>query len=156
MEFDDKGDGAEDSAFDGEGGPSRQGRVAGQVEGGACRPLGRRWGTHRRPLCLLVTMPPAPTISQELQALIKYIEINKAGDMDWFTIKPTNKEGTHWEGTCWYIHELVKYEFKFQVRGMGRAGPQMTHGPRVLGEQAAHCLWLWLSISMPVCYCQMF
>ena len=61
-------------------------------------------------------MPPAPTISQELQALIKYIEINKAGDMDWFTIKPTNKEGTHWEGTCWYIHELVKYEFKFQVR----------------------------------------
>ena len=40
--------------------------------------------------------------------------------MDWFTIKP-NKEGTRWEGRCWYIHELIKYEFDFQVRqGAGR------------------------------------
>ncbi|RMZ57457.1 hypothetical protein APUTEX25_004291, partial [Auxenochlorella protothecoides] len=54
------------------------------------------------------------TLTQEIQALIKYIEINKRGDLDWFTIKPTNKEGTHWQGKCWYIHELVKYEFNFQ------------------------------------------
>lgn len=54
-------------------------------------------------------------LKEELQALIKYIEINKSSDLDWFTIKPSNKEGTHWEGKCWYIHELIKYEFDFQV-----------------------------------------
>lgn len=64
-------------------------------------------------------LPLQPTPHpQELQALIKYIEINKRGDMDWFTIKPTNKEGTHWAGKCWYIHDLVKYEFDFQVRAL--------------------------------------
>lgn len=59
---------------------------------------------------------------QELQALIKYIEINKSTDLDWFTIKP-NKEGTHWEGKCWYIHEYVKYEFDFRVRATGATFP---------------------------------
>lgn len=58
-------------------------------------------------------------LSQELQALIKYIAINKSTDLDWFTIKPTNKEGTHWEGKCWYVHELIKYEFDFQVSENG-------------------------------------
>lgn len=53
-------------------------------------------------------------LKEELQALIKYIENNKATDMDWFTIKPSNKEGTRWEGRCWYVHELIKYEFGFQ------------------------------------------
>lgn len=51
---------------------------------------------------------------QELHALIKYIEIGKSTDSDWFTIKPSNKEGTHWKGTCWYVHELIKYQFDFQ------------------------------------------
>jgi ufm1-conjugating enzyme 1 len=50
---------------------------------------------------------------QELQALIKYIQINKSTDSDWFTIT-SNKEGTHWSGKCWYIHELIKYEFDFE------------------------------------------
>ena len=45
---------------------------------------------------------PLPSV-QELQALIKYIEINKAADLDWFTIKPSNKEGTHWSGKCWCV-----------------------------------------------------
>jgi ufm1-conjugating enzyme 1 len=53
-------------------------------------------------------------LKEELHALIKYIEIGKATDLDWFTIKPSNKEGTHWTGKCWYIHELIKYEFDFQ------------------------------------------
>ncbi|KAI7836103.1 hypothetical protein COHA_010005 [Chlorella ohadii] len=53
-------------------------------------------------------------LKEELQALIKYIEINKASDLDWFTIKPSNKEGTHWAGKCWYVHELIRYEFDFQ------------------------------------------
>lgn len=55
------------------------------------------------------------SVTQELQALIKYIEINKATDLDWFTIKPSGKDGTHWTGKCWYIHNLIKYEFDFQV-----------------------------------------
>ncbi len=57
-------------------------------------------------------------LPQELQALIKYIEISKAADLDWFTIRPSNKEGTHWTGKCWYIHDLIKYEFDFQVRAV--------------------------------------
>ena len=52
-------------------------------------------------------------IGQELQALIKYIQLNKASDSDWFTIT-SNKEGTHWSGKCWYVHELIKYEFDFE------------------------------------------
>ena len=50
---------------------------------------------------------------QELQALIKYIQQNKATDSDWFTIT-SNKEGTKWNGRCWYIHNLLKYEFAFE------------------------------------------
>lgn len=37
---------------------------------------------------------------QELQALIKYIQINKASDSDWFTIT-SSKDGLHWSGKCW-------------------------------------------------------
>jgi ufm1-conjugating enzyme 1 len=62
-------------------------------------------------------------LKEELQALIKYIEINKSSDLDWFTIKPSNKEGTHWQGKCWYIHELIKYEFDFQVRHIAKGRP---------------------------------
>lgn len=50
---------------------------------------------------------------QELQALIKYIQLNKATDSDWFTIT-SSKDGTTWEGKCWYIHNLHKYEFRFE------------------------------------------
>lgn len=50
---------------------------------------------------------------QEVQALIKYIQQNKATDSDWFTIT-SNKEGTKWNGKCWYIHSLLKYEFPFE------------------------------------------
>ncbi|EIE22389.1 DUF1782-domain-containing protein [Coccomyxa subellipsoidea C-169] len=52
-------------------------------------------------------------LREELQALIKYIQIKKSTDSDWFTIT-SNKEGTHWSGKCWYIHELIKYEFDFE------------------------------------------
>ena len=51
--------------------------------------------------------------AQELQALIKYIQINKGTDSDWFTIT-SNKDGTHWSGKCWYVYELIKYEFDFE------------------------------------------
>ena len=52
-------------------------------------------------------------LKSEYQALIKYIQNNKASGNDWFTIK-SNKTGTKWEGTCWYYYETVKYEFKLQ------------------------------------------
>jgi ufm1-conjugating enzyme 1 len=39
--------------------------------------------------------------------------MNKTTDQSWFNIK-SNKEGTKWFGTCWYVHELIKYEFKVQ------------------------------------------
>lgn len=52
-------------------------------------------------------------LKEELQALIKYIQQNKATDSDWFTIT-SNKEGTKWSGRCWYIHNLLKYEFSFE------------------------------------------
>lgn len=88
-------------------------------------------------------------LKEELQALIKYVEMNKAADMDWFTIKPSNREGTHWKGKCWYIHELIKYEFDFQVGPPTAAAWQaaMHINFRSLPAAAAaarHCLSLLL------------
>ena len=34
-------------------------------------------------------------------------------DNDWFRLE-SNKEGTRWFGRCWYIHELLKYEFELE------------------------------------------
>jgi len=51
-------------------------------------------------------------LKEELQALIKYIQLNKASDSDWFTIT-SNKEGTEWSGKCWYVHNLQRFEFDF-------------------------------------------
>ncbi|KAG2483046.1 hypothetical protein HYH03_018075 [Edaphochlamys debaryana] len=52
-------------------------------------------------------------LKQELHALITYIKMNKESDTDWFSIQP-NADGTHWTGKCWYVHDLIKYEFDFQ------------------------------------------
>lgn len=52
-------------------------------------------------------------LKEELAALIKYIQLNKSNDSDWFTINPS-KDGIHWTGKCWYVHNLLKYEFDFQ------------------------------------------
>jgi len=40
----------------------------------------------------------------------QYVQNNKEADNDWFRLE-SNKEGTRWFGKCWYIHELLKYEF---------------------------------------------
>jgi ufm1-conjugating enzyme 1 len=50
---------------------------------------------------------------QEIQALIKYIQMNKESDTDWFTIQPSDG-GKKWAGKCWYVHNYIKYEFDFQ------------------------------------------
>jgi len=49
-------------------------------------------------------------LKEEYQSLIKYVQSNKESDNDWFRLE-SNKEGTRWFGKCWYIHELLKYEF---------------------------------------------
>ena len=38
---------------------------------------------------------------------------NKDDDNDWFRLE-SNKEGTRWFGKCWYIYELLKYEFDIE------------------------------------------
>lgn len=41
---------------------------------------------------------------------LQYVQNNKTADNDWFRLE-SNKEGTRWFGKCWYIHDLLKYEF---------------------------------------------
>ena len=53
-------------------------------------------------------------LKEEYRALIKYIEINKNEDNDWVKVEATNKEQTKWKGKCWYIHNLVRYDFELQ------------------------------------------
>ena len=43
-------------------------------------------------------------------SILQYVQANKEQDNDWFRLE-SNKEGTRWFGKCWYIHELLKYEF---------------------------------------------
>uniref|UniRef100_A0A2P2HWK6 Ubiquitin-fold modifier-conjugating enzyme 1 n=1 Tax=Hirondellea gigas TaxID=1518452 RepID=A0A2P2HWK6_9CRUS len=49
-------------------------------------------------------------LKEEYHALIKYVEMNKSQDNDWFRLE-SNKEGTRWFGKCWYVQDLLKYEF---------------------------------------------
>jgi ufm1-conjugating enzyme 1 len=53
-------------------------------------------------------------LKEELSALIASVNKNKAEDNDWFKIAPQDKTGTQWKGTCWFVHEHVKYEFNLQ------------------------------------------
>ncbi len=53
-------------------------------------------------------------LGQELKSLIKYVEMCKLADTEWFRLQPENKTGTKWTGTCWYVHEMKKYEFKLE------------------------------------------
>uniref|UniRef100_A0A1B6CWL9 Ubiquitin-fold modifier-conjugating enzyme 1 n=1 Tax=Clastoptera arizonana TaxID=38151 RepID=A0A1B6CWL9_9HEMI len=52
-------------------------------------------------------------LKEEYQALIQYVQNNKASDNDWFRLE-SNKEGTRWFGKCWHIHNLLKYEFDIE------------------------------------------
>ncbi|KAI4389485.1 hypothetical protein MLD38_001707 [Melastoma candidum] len=53
-------------------------------------------------------------LKEEYRALIAYTQMNKSNDNDWFRISAANPEGTRWTGKCWYIHNLLKYEFDLQ------------------------------------------
>lgn len=70
---------------------------------------------QRIPLCATKAGPRdgaqwIQRLKEEFSALIKYVQYNKANDNDWFLIEH-NKTGTRWQGKCWYVHNLVKYEF---------------------------------------------
>ena len=52
-------------------------------------------------------------LKEEYLALIKYIEINKKEENDWFIIE-SDKDGLKWTGKCWSIYEMAKYEFAFE------------------------------------------
>ena len=51
-------------------------------------------------------------LKEEYQSLIRSVENN--ADTDWFQLE-SNKEGTRWFGKCWYIHDLLKYEFDIPI-----------------------------------------
>ncbi|KAG8493610.1 hypothetical protein CXB51_011748 [Gossypium anomalum] len=53
-------------------------------------------------------------LKEEYKALIAYTQMNKSNDNDWFRISSANPEGTRWIGKCWYVHNLLKYEFDLQ------------------------------------------
>ena len=53
-------------------------------------------------------------LKEEYKALIAYTGMNKSKDNDWFRISAANAEGTRWTGKCWYVHNLLKYEFDIQ------------------------------------------
>eukprot|EP00795_Rhopilema_esculentum_P016473 gene16473-7889_t len=52
-------------------------------------------------------------LKEEYQSLIKYVSNNKEQDNDWFRLE-SNKEGTRWWGKCWYMSNLLKYEFAIE------------------------------------------
>eukprot|EP01137_Pigoraptor_chileana_P028879 Opistho-2@13315 len=52
-------------------------------------------------------------LKEEYASLIKYVQNNKESDNDWFRLQ-SNKEGTKWFGKCWYVYNLLRYEFDVQ------------------------------------------
>eukprot|EP00127_Corallochytrium_limacisporum_P004017 Clim_evm66s156 gene=Clim_evmTU66s156 len=55
-------------------------------------------------------------LKEEYGALIKYIELNKARNNDWFNITST-EDGLNWSGKCWvyYNHQKYMVEFNFEI-----------------------------------------
>ena len=45
--------------------------------------------------------------------LLQYVQNNKEADNDWFRLE-SDKTGTKWFGKCWYVHNLLKYEFDLE------------------------------------------
>lgn len=84
--------------------------------------------------------PPKPKQKQELQALIQYVQQNKAADSDWFTIapEPGSTNGLAWAGKCWFVHNFLKHEFsfRFDVPATYPAAPPEIEIPELLGKTA--------------------
>lgn len=52
-------------------------------------------------------------LKEEYSALIEYIRKNQEEDNEWFLIEPDDS-GVQWRGKCWYIYDLLKYEFPLE------------------------------------------
>lgn len=46
-------------------------------------------------------------LKEEYNALITFINNNKASDSDWFRLE-SNADGTRWFGKCWHFHKMIK------------------------------------------------
>lgn len=44
--------------------------------------------------------------------LVQYIRSCKDDGNDWFTIAPS-QNGLNWQGKCWWVCNLLRYEFDF-------------------------------------------
>ena len=66
-------------------------------------------------------------LKEEYQALIRFVEQNKAADNDWFRLE-SNADGTRWTGTCWFIHELMRYEFRLEFDTPGDVSRHRARG----------------------------
>ena len=53
-------------------------------------------------------------LRQEYECLISYITKSQEEDNVWFNIEPDDT-GLVWRGRCWYIYELIRYEFDMIV-----------------------------------------
>ena len=53
----------------------------------------------------------AERLREELVALVGYVEDAAEDDKDWFDVQPVDEKGLKWEGSCWFLHEMKKYEF---------------------------------------------
>ncbi len=94
-------------------------------------------------------------LKEEYLALIQFVKQNKETDMDWFSIK-SNKEGTKWEGSCWYYCDNVKYEFgicfdipvtypatapEIKIPELDGKTVKMYHGGKICLTVHFHPLW---------------
>ncbi|KAE9458831.1 hypothetical protein C3L33_09274, partial [Rhododendron williamsianum] len=100
-------------------------------------------------------------LKEEYRSLIAYTSMNKSKDNDWFRIA-ANADGTRWTGKCWYVHNLLKYEFDLQFDiPMYRGGkicltvhfkPLWAKNCPRFGIAHALCLGLapWLAAEVPI------
>ena len=92
-------------------------------------------------------------LKEEYKSLIVYTQMNKSNDNDWFRISASNPEGTRWTGKCWYVHNLLKYEFdlQFDIPVTYPATAPELELPEIDGKTQKVCaLFFWLR-SVLVC-----
>eukprot|EP00352_Strombidinopsis_acuminata_P003043 CAMPEP_0176378294 /NCGR_PEP_ID=MMETSP0126-20121128/29513_1 /TAXON_ID=141414 ORGANISM="Strombidinopsis acuminatum, Strain SPMC142" /NCGR_SAMPLE_ID=MMETSP0126 /ASSEMBLY_ACC=CAM_ASM_000229 /LENGTH=88 /DNA_ID=CAMNT_0017740525 /DNA_START=130 /DNA_END=396 /DNA_ORIENTATION=+ len=85
--------------------------------------------------------------------------MNKDNDNDWFNIE-SNEDGTIWSGKCWYVHNLVRYEFdlRFEIPAAYPAAPMDLELPELDGKTVkmyrghalAAGLGPWMAAEVPV------
>ncbi|CAI8049764.1 Ubiquitin-fold modifier-conjugating enzyme 1 [Geodia barretti] len=93
----------------------------------------------------------ATRLKEEYTSLIQYVSQNKDSDNDWFRLE-SNKDGTRWFGKCWYIHNLLKYEFNVEF-DIPVTYP--TTAPEIaLPELDGKTAKMYRYIHLTVCICQ--